>query len=125
MPDPHPLMGSPSLREREPFDPAKLEKAQTRLAELETQIKPLQSELEQLSRQFWVTKEQVKANKYDLSASRYRHVETDDAYHPRSHEIIERLLELNDVMNYDLLTLQEAIEERPEGWMHDYDNSSG
>jgi type I restriction enzyme M protein len=129
MPDPHPLMGSPSLREREPFDPAKLDKAQKRLAELEAQIKPLQTELEQLSRQFWVTKEQVKANKYDLSASRYRQVEADDVYYPRSHEIIDRLLELNDVMNYDLLTLQEAIDpdyygfregpvdenERPEG----------
>jgi type I restriction enzyme M protein len=125
MPDPHPLMGSPSLREREPFEPAKLEKSQTRLAVLEAQIKPLQNELEQLSRQFWVTKEQVKANKYDLSASRYRQVEADDVYHPRSHEIIDRLLELSDVMNYDLLTLQEAIDpdyygfrngpERPEG----------
>ena len=42
---------------------------------------PLQTEINQLTRQFWVTKEQVKANKYDLSASRYRQVEQDEEYY--------------------------------------------
>jgi hypothetical protein len=39
---------------------------------------PLRAEIDQLNRQFWVTKAQVKANKYDLSASRYRQVEQDE-----------------------------------------------
>ena len=45
--------------------------AQRELAELQAKISPLQSEINQLGRQFWVTKVQVRANKYDLSASRY------------------------------------------------------
>ena len=42
------------------------------LDKLHDEIAPLQAEMNQLTRQFWVTKEQVAANKYDLSASRYR-----------------------------------------------------
>jgi len=44
---------------------------QQKLTILQEQMAPLQAEINQLNRQFWVTKEQVKANKYDLSASRY------------------------------------------------------
>jgi len=111
LPDPHPLMGYPMLKERdEEFDPANLEKAQKRLAELEVQIQPLQTELDRLSRQFWVTKEQVKTNKYDLSASRYRQVEADDVYHPEPSKIIDRLMELNEVIDHELIALQEAID---------------
>jgi type I restriction enzyme M protein len=36
---------------------------------------------DQLNRQFWVERAQVKANKYDLSASRYRQIEQDEAYY--------------------------------------------
>jgi type I restriction enzyme M protein len=46
------------------------ENAEVELAELQSRITPLQTEINQLTRQFWVTKEQVKANKYDLSTSR-------------------------------------------------------
>jgi type I restriction enzyme M protein len=38
------------------------EKAETELAELQSRVTPLQTEI--LTRQFWVTKEQVKSNKY-------------------------------------------------------------
>jgi multidrug resistance efflux pump len=47
-----------------------LDAAKADLAALEARIAPLQSQIDRLSRQFWVTKEQAKANKYDLSASR-------------------------------------------------------
>ncbi len=72
--------------------------AQARLAELDARIAPLQAEIDQLSRQFWVSKDQVKANKYDLSASRYRQVEADDAYHEKPPITLERLARLEQVM---------------------------
>ena len=59
----------------------KLEAEQQQLTQLQEQIKPLQAEVNQLNRQFWVTKEQVKANKYDPSASRYRQIEQDEVYY--------------------------------------------
>jgi type I restriction enzyme M protein len=37
-----------------------------------------------------VTKEQVKANKYDLSASRYRQVDADAVYHEKPSVTLER-----------------------------------
>ncbi|HLO17401.1 MAG TPA: hypothetical protein VK206_21385, partial [Anaerolineales bacterium] len=111
MPGFHPAFGAPLIRPRdEEFDPNRLDNAQRGLAALEATIKPLQDELNQLTRQFWVTKEQVKANKYDLSASRYRQVETDGAYYADPSEIIDRLLELDEVMKFDLLTLKSEID---------------
>jgi len=111
LPDPHPYFGAPMLKPRDDdFDPSRLDEAKKELAELEAQINPLQAELEQLSRQFWVTKEQVKANKYDLSASRYRQVETDGVYHPDASDVIDRLQELNEVMRFELLNLQSEID---------------
>ena len=57
-----------------------LNQAQRRLAEEKKIIAPLQNEIDQLSRQFWVRKDRVQRNKYDLSASRYRMIEADEAY---------------------------------------------
>ena len=67
---------------------------------------PLQREINQLTRQFWVSKAQVEANKYDLSASRYRLVERDEAYYEQPAVTMERIRELNDVMNTDLAELE-------------------
>jgi len=65
---------------------------------LEAEIAPLQAQIDQITRQFWVNKERVKANKYDLSASRYREVEQDEAYYEKPQVTMERLLELERVM---------------------------
>jgi type I restriction enzyme M protein len=75
-----------------------LSAAQARLSELESKIVNPQSELDRLTRQFWVTKEQVKANKYDLSASRYRQVDADAVYHEKPSVTLERLARLESVM---------------------------
>lgn len=58
-----------------------LEADQQKLATLEAKMAPLRAEIDQLNRQFWVTQAQVKANKYDLSASRYRQVEQDEKFY--------------------------------------------
>jgi type I restriction enzyme M protein len=67
------------------------EKAEAELGELQAEIGPLQDEINQLGRQFWVTKEQVKANKYDLSASRYREVEQDHTFFETPKTTFQRL----------------------------------
>ena len=61
------------------------------------------------NRQFWVDKEQVQANKYDLSASRYREVEQDEAYYEKPQVTMERLLELERVMTEEVQGLQDLV----------------
>jgi len=75
-----------------------LETAQRSLAELQGQISPLQSQINQLTRQFWVTREQVRAYNFDLSASRYRQVEQDEVYYELPQVTMERLLKLEQVI---------------------------
>ncbi len=85
--------------------------AQNRLAELESQIAAPQSELDRLTRQFWVTKEQVKANKYDLSASRYRQVDADAVYHEKPSVTLERLSRLEHVMINEIAELKRIVKD--------------
>jgi type I restriction enzyme M protein len=84
---------------------AALDTAKQHLAELKERIHPLQDEFNRLSRQFWVSREELRANKYDLSASRYRQVEQDDVYYESSHVTIERLIKLEDIMMNELAGL--------------------
>jgi len=86
-----------------------LEAANEQLAELEGKIAPLQAQIDQLTRQFWVTKEQVQANNYDLSASRYRQVEPDEAYYEKPLVTMERLLTLERVMGEEISSLGKLL----------------
>ena len=88
---------------------ADLSAAQTRLSNVESQISAPQSELDRLTRQFWVTKEQVKANKYDLSASRYRQVDADAVYHEKPSVTLERLARLESIMLDDISELKKLL----------------
>src|SRR5882672_3655543 len=67
------------------------EQAEAELATLQAHITPLQTEINQLGRQFWVTKDQVKANNYDLSASRYRQIEQDEMFYEKPAVTLDRL----------------------------------
>ena len=86
-----------------------LSDAQAKLANLQSQIVNPQSELDRLTRQFWVTKEQVKANKYDLSASRYRQVDADAVYHEKPSVTLERLARLESVMLSEIEELKKRM----------------
>ena len=79
-----------------------LAEAESRLTDINSRIAVPQSELDRLTRQFWVTKEQVKANKYDLSASRYRQTDVDAAYHEKPSVTLERLARLESVMQSEI-----------------------
>jgi hypothetical protein len=76
----------------------KLAEANELLSNIQSLISPLQSELDRLTRQFWVTKEQVRKGgaplrpNYDFSASRYRQVEADSAYHEKPAVTLERVM---------------------------------
>jgi len=84
------------------------------LAELDARIAPLKSELDRLGRQFWVTKQQVKANKYDLSASRYRQTTPEPAYYEAPEVTLARLAELERVISGEVDALRLAVEGIPE-----------
>jgi type I restriction enzyme M protein len=79
---------------------------QTKLDSLQTEIAPLQTEINQLSRQFWVKKKEIQTNGYDLSASRYRQVEQDEAYYEQPQVTMTRLLQLEQVMGAEVRELQ-------------------
>jgi type I restriction enzyme M protein len=85
------------------------EKAEIELAELQKRITPVQTEINQLTRQFWVTKEQVKAYRYDLSASRYRQIEQDEEFYEQPRVTLKRLRELEAAATGELDALQEMM----------------
>jgi type I restriction enzyme M protein len=85
------------------------ESAEAELAELQSRMTPLQTEINQLTRQFWVTKDLVKANKYDLSASRYRQVEQDEEFYEEPRVTLKRLRQLEAVATGEVTTLEEML----------------
>ena len=89
-----------------------LEADKQRLAQLHEQMTPLQAEINQLNRQFWVSKAQVKGNKYDLSASRYRQIEQDEAFYDSPQVTLERLLKLEKVMAVEVEELMGYVESK-------------
>lgn len=81
------------------------EKAEAELAELQTRISPLENEINQLTRQFWVTKDQVVSQRYDLSASRYRQIEQEELFYEKPGVTLERLRQLERAAEQDLADL--------------------
>jgi len=85
------------------------EKAETELAELQSRMTPLQTEINQLTRQFWVTKDHVKTNKYDLSASRYRQLEHDETFFEKPAVTLDRLHRLEQSAEADVKALEKML----------------
>jgi type I restriction enzyme M protein len=88
---------------------AGLAEAQRELAALVARLAPVQSEINQLNRQFWVTKDQVKANRYDLSASRYRRVEREPLFLAKPAITLQRLQQLEKVAVADVAGLVKSL----------------
>jgi type I restriction enzyme M protein len=85
------------------------EKAETELAVLQASVAPLQAEINQLGRQFWVDKKSIVANKYDLSASRYREIEQDATFLEKPTVTLERLRQLASLITSEAGVLQKLI----------------
>jgi type I restriction enzyme M protein len=81
------------------------EKAEAELAKLQSFMDPMQKEINQLTRQFWITKDQVKAKNYDLSASRYRQVEQKEVFYEKSTVTLEQMRRLETATNQVLSIL--------------------
>src|SRR5439155_4693482 len=88
-----------------------LEADQQRLEELHEQMAPLQNEINQLNRQFWVSKDEVKANKYDLSASRYRQIEQEEVFYEKSKVTLDRLRQIEGTAIRSVAALEEMTAE--------------
>jgi type I restriction enzyme M protein len=87
------------------------EKAEAELAQLNQRIAPLENEINQLGRQFWVTKEQVAAQNYDLSASRYRQVEQEEVFYEKPAVTLERMRQLEQAAEHDVAALKNMVSE--------------
>lgn len=85
------------------------ERAEAELATLQAQVAPLQTEINQLGRQFWITKDQAKANNYDLSSSRYRQIEQDEVFYEKPTITLERLRKLEDSAVADIAALEKML----------------
>ena len=85
------------------------EKAENELADLQAHIAPLEKEINQLGRQFWVTKDQVRANKYDLSASRYRQIEQEEVFYEKTDMTLDRMRQLEAAAERDIVVLEEML----------------
>lgn len=86
-----------------------LEIAEAELAELQTRIAPLQKEINQLTRQFWVGKDQVVAQNYDLSASRYRQIEQDEVFYEQPAITLDRMRALEQTAETQVKALEKMM----------------
>lgn len=86
-----------------------LQAAKAKLEALSGLLRPVRAEYEQLARQFWVSKAQVKANKYDLSASRYRQMEAEETYYEQPPVTLERMARLEAVMAEEIMALGKML----------------
>ncbi len=86
-----------------------LETIKKELEALLAQIGPLKAQLDQLGRQFWVTRGQVKADNYVLSANRYREVEQYQIFHESPDVTLRRLLLLESEAKKNISRLREMI----------------
>jgi type I restriction enzyme M protein len=85
------------------------EKAEAELSELQAGIAPLQAEINQLGRQFWVKKQDIVANKYDLSASRYRELEQEQEFFEKSTVTLKGLTALEQHAHRNVDELQRLL----------------
>jgi type I restriction enzyme M protein len=85
------------------------EKAEAELAELQSRITPLEKEINQLTRQFWVNKDQIAAQNYDLSASRCRQVEQEEVFYEQPAVTLERMRQLEQVAESEVAALENLL----------------
>jgi type I restriction enzyme M protein len=84
-------------------------RAESELDELQARLRPLTAETNQLSRQFWVSRDVLAENRYDLSANRYRHREYDEAFFEEPAVTLKRLAELESLIQTDIDSIRRLI----------------
>jgi type I restriction enzyme M protein len=86
-----------------------LEETKAELEVLKERVLPFETKRDQLRRQFWVGKDQIVANKYDLSASRYRETLLDEIYLEKPETTLERIELINNSIEQEIETLLRMI----------------
>ena len=86
------------------------ETAERELGDLERRLQPLTDEINRLNRQFWVAKEQVVSNGYDLSATTYRGFEQPAPFHEAPPATLERLQRLSKTTDETIVELRELVD---------------
>lgn len=90
--DIHRLKFEAAIAERDDDRPqTALTARQAELDALFAELNPLKWQIDSYTRFFWVGREQVKANKYDLSASRYREIQQDAVFYEDPTVTAERI----------------------------------
>jgi type I restriction enzyme M protein len=105
----HRLRYETALRPEDAAYRAELDAAQGELAALRAELDPLKAEIARLARLFWVTKAQARANKYDLSASRYHTVDREEVYYEEPQVTIERIRTLERAIAGGLVRIEEML----------------
>lgn len=88
---------------------AALEAEQTELSALRTTLDPLKAEIDRLARLFRVTKDEVRRNKYDLSASRYHTADREEVFYEDPQVTIERMRTLEKAISCGLGRIEEML----------------
>ena len=86
-----------------------LEAVEAELEQLLEEIQPIKREINDLTKQFWVSKKEVQANNYDLSASRYREVDQDPVFYEDPEVTIERMMTLEQTIAEGMQRIQEQL----------------
>lgn len=107
----HRLRYETALHPEDPSCREALEAAEAELAALRTRLDPLRAEVERLGRLFWVTKRQVRENRYDLSASRYHTAEREEVFYEDALVTIERIRTLEHAIAEGMSRIQELLPE--------------
>jgi type I restriction enzyme M protein len=107
--DIHRLQYETSLHPDDADIRAALDAERRELTALREQLDPLKAEIDRLSRQFWVMKDQVQTNNYDLSASRYRAVEQEAVFYEDPQVTIERIMTLEHAIADGMSRIREWL----------------
>jgi type I restriction enzyme M protein len=88
------------------------QEAEAELANLKARSDPLAHEINQLTRQFWVSKEQIVANNYQLSPDKFRYTEDEETFLEDPSLTVAKLKQLDDVARHDLSELETLLDKR-------------
>jgi type I restriction enzyme M protein len=89
---------------------ASLQGSEQLLEELDMQVSPVRGETDQLLRQFWVALDEVRENRHDLSASRYRETEREVQYIENPGSTLVRMQRLEKLISDGIADLETLVE---------------
>lgn len=87
-----------------------LDVVQSELDQLNQELTPLKWLIDSYTQFFWVNSEDIRANKYDLSASRYREIDQVPVFYERTQVTIERIKILEQKITENVSRISEWLD---------------